>query len=298
MSVRYGGAASTAPVMDFEIQEDAGLAGMAVGDSLGIYLNEIGRYRMLTKEEEKETAIRARDGDLAARELLIVSNLRLVVTITKHFVHTASPSFMDAVQEGNLGLYRAAELFDVSRGYKFSTYACWWISQFVSRYISTQSKEVRLPAHAADRLIKVKKAMREEEALTGSMCLSPEELAQRAEVPVEFVLSILYLLTDPVSLNKAVGELGEETVVDFIKDDAEGPEEAALANDTNRKLYELLGTLQKREREVITLRYGLEGGSPHTLQEIGDMMGVTRERIRQIEKKAMAKLQRRKRCLE
>lgn len=294
MSVMYGGAASTAPAMDVGIQDNTDLCGMPVSDSLGLYLNQIARYRLLTREEEAEVALKARDGDLEARELLIVSNLRLVVSVAKHFIHTASPSFMDAVQEGNLGLYRAVEMFDASRGYKFSTYACWWISQSISRYVGTQSKEVRLPAHAADRLLKVKRAMRDEEALTGTMGLSPEELAEKADVPAEFVFSILYLLTDPVSLNRAVGEMGEETVGDFIKDESEGPEDTALKNETNRKLYELIGTLKQREQEVLTLRYGLGGTEPHTLQEVGDMMGLTRERIRQIEKAALEKLQRKK----
>mgnify|MGYP000092032842 CR=1 FL=1 len=263
--------------------------GANVDDPVKVYLKEIGRVPLLTPEEEIELAIRIADDDKKAKQRLAEANLRLVVSIAKRYVGRGM-HFLDLIQEGNLGLIKAVDKFDYTKGFKFSTYATWWIRQAITRAIADQARTIRIPVHMVETINKVKK--------TNSQLLhengrdpTAEEIAQRLDMPVEKVREILRVAQEPVSLETPIGEEEDSHLGDFIPDDdAPAPADAASMMLLKEQLNDVLKTLTPREAQVIRLRFGLEGGHPHTLEEVGAIFNVTRERIRQIEAKALRKL--------
>lgn len=260
-----------------------------VDDPVKVYLKEIGRVPLLTPEEEIELAIRIADDDKKAKQRLAEANLRLVVSIAKRYVGRGM-HFLDLIQEGNLGLIKAVDKFDYTKGFKFSTYATWWIRQAITRAIADQARTIRIPVHMVETINKVKK--------TNSQLLhengrdpTAEEIAQRLDMPVEKVREILRVAQEPVSLETPIGEEEDSHLGDFIPDDdAPAPADAASMMLLKEQLNDVLKTLTPREAQVLRLRFGLEGGHPHTLEEVGEIFNVTRERIRQIEAKALRKL--------
>ena len=260
-----------------------------VDDPVKVYLKEIGRVPLLTPEEEIELAIRISDNDQKAKQRLAEANLRLVVSIAKRYVGRGM-QFLDLIQEGNLGLIKAVDKFDYTKGFKFSTYATWWIRQAITRAIADQARTIRIPVHMVETINKVKK--------TNSQLLhkngrdpSAEEIAAELDMPVEKVREILRVAQEPVSLETPIGEEEDSHLGDFIPDDeAPAPADAASMLLLKEQLNEVLKTLTPREAKVLALRFGLEDGHPHTLEEVGSEFGVTRERIRQIEAKALRKL--------
>ena len=261
----------------------------AMDDPVKVYLKEIGRVPLLTPEEEIELAIRISEGDEEAKKKLAESNLRLVVSIAKRYVGRGM-QFLDLLQEGNLGLIKAVDRFDYTKGFKFSTYATWWIRQAITRAIADQARTIRIPVHMVETINKVKK--------TNSQLLhkngrdpTAEEIAEELDMPVEKVREILRVAQEPVSLETPIGEEEDSHLGDFIPDDeALAPADAASQMLLREQLAEVLKTLTPREERVLSLRFGLEDGHPRTLEEVGKEFNVTRERIRQIEAKALRKL--------
>ena len=263
--------------------------GIAIDDPVKIYLKEIGRVPLLSMEEEKQLAERMAQGDTNAKKRLCEANLRLVVSIAKKFVGRGM-QFLDLIQEGNLGLLKAVEKFDYNKGFKFSTYATWWIRQAITRAIADQARTIRIPVHMVETITKVKKASSQLLHETGHDPTT-EEIAERLEMPVERIQEIIRIAQDPVSLETPIGEEEDSHLGDFIQDDdAPAPADAASLMLLKEQLNEVLSTLSDREARVLRLRFGLEDGRARTLEEVGKEFDVTRERIRQIEAKALRKL--------
>ena len=264
-------------------------AGTEATEPLKIYLREIGQIPLLDPEEEKELGKRISEGDETARKRLAEGNLRLVVSLAKHFTGRGVP-FLDLIQEGNMGLMRAAEKYDYTMENRFSTYASWWIREAMQRAIDQQSREIRVPVHVAENMKKVQKAAKDLQQSLGRDATT-QEIAEKIGKSEEDVKTILTYLQNPVSLETPVGEDGENSLGDLVEDKREStPEEAMETLVEQEEVSERLSSLNEREQTVIRLRYGLADGRTHTLEEIGDEMGVTRERVRQIEARAMEKL--------
>ena len=260
-----------------------------IDDPVKVYLKDIGRVPLLTPEEEIDLAIRIADNDQEAKDRLTKANLRLVVSIAKRYVGRGM-MFLDLIQEGNLGLIKAVDKFDYTKGFKFSTYATWWIRQAITRAIADQGRTIRIPVHMVETINKVKK--------TSNMLLhrdgkdpTPEDIAAELGMPIDKVRDILRISQEPVSLETPIGEEEDSHLGDFIPDeDALSPADAAAMTFLKTKVNEVLSTLTPREAEVLRLRFGLKDGTPQTLEEVGKAFNVTRERIRQIEAKALRKL--------
>jgi RNA polymerase primary sigma factor len=263
--------------------------GIAIDDPVRMYLKEIGRVPLLSAEEEVILAKKMEEGDDESRRRLAEANLRLVVSIAKRYVGRGM-LFLDLIQEGNLGLIKAVEKFDYHKGYKFSTYATWWIRQAITRAIADQARTIRIPVHMVEtinKLIRIQRHLIQELGRDPS----PEEIAKEMEIPVEKVRDILKISQEPVSLETPIGEEEDSHLGDFIEDEeALAPAEAASFFLLREQLEDVLSTLTPREKKVLQLRFGLDDGRSRTLEEVGQVFGVTRERIRQIEAKALRKL--------
>lgn len=263
--------------------------GVAIDDPVRMYLKEIGRVPLLTAEEEVELAKRIEAGDEEARRRLTEANLRLVVSIAKRYVGRGM-LFLDLIQEGNLGLLKAVEKFDYRKGYKFSTYATWWIRQAITRAIADQARTIRIPVHMVETINKLVRVERQLLQELGRAPV-PEEIAEAMNFPVERVREIMKVAQEPVSLETPIGEEEDSHLGDFIEDeDALAPPDAASFMLLKEQLQEVLYTLAPREEKVLRLRFGIDDGRARTLEEVGQEFGVTRERIRQIEAKALRKL--------
>ena len=262
---------------------------LTINDPVRMYLKEIGQIKLLSMEEELQLADRIIDGDEMAKATLAEANLRLVVSIAKRYVGRGM-LFLDLIQEGNIGLMKAVDKFDVSKGYKFSTYATWWIRQAITRAIADQARTIRVPVHMVETINKLARIQRQ---LTLELNREPseDELAAKMNVSVEKIREIYKISQEPVSLETPIGEEDDSHLGDFIKDERNvSPEEYATNEMLKDEISEVLLTLTEREEKVIRLRFGLEDGKSRTLEEVGQMFGVTRERIRQIEAKALRKL--------
>jgi RNA polymerase primary sigma factor len=263
--------------------------GISIDDPVRMYLKEIGRVPLLTADEEIKLAQRMEEGDEEAKRRLAEANLRLVVSIAKRYVGRGM-LFLDLIQEGNLGLIKAVEKFDYNKGYKFSTYATWWIRQAITRAIADQARTIRIPVHMVEtinKLIRVSRQLLQELGREPQ----PEEIAKEMDISVERVREIMKIAQEPVSLETPIGEEEDSHLGDFIEDqDAPAPAEAASFMLLKEQLEEVLETLTPREEKVLRLRFGLDDGRARTLEEVGQHFGVTRERIRQIEAKALRKL--------
>ena len=258
-------------------------------DPVKVYLKEIGRVPLLTSEEEVDLAIRISNGDVAAKQRLSEANLRLVVSIAKRYLGRGM-QFLDLIQEGNLGLIKAVEKFDYTKGFKFSTYATWWIRQAITRAIADQARTIRIPVHMVETINKVKKVQSQLLHQNGHEP-SPDEIAEEIDMPVDKVREIMRVAQEPVSLETPIGEEEDSHLGDFIPDnDAPAPADAASHTMLREQLADVLATLTPREAKVLKLRFGLEDGRSRTLEEVGKEFNVTRERIRQIEAKALRKL--------
>lgn len=258
-------------------------------DPVRMYLKEIGKVSLLTADEERELAIRMEQGDEEAKKKLCESNLRLVVSIAKRYLNRGL-SFLDLIQEGNLGLIKAVDKFDYTKGYKFSTYATWWIRQAITRSIADQARTIRIPVHMVETINKLIRISRQLLQEYGREPTS-EEIAKEMGITVEKVREIKKISQDPVSLETPIGEEEDSHLGDFIPDDdVPAPVDAAAYSMLKEQLMEMLDTLSDREKKVLMLRFGLEDGRPRTLEEVGKEFNVTRERIRQIEAKALRKL--------
>ena len=263
--------------------------GISIDDPVRMYLKEIGKVPLLSADEEIELAKRMEQGDEEAKQRLAEANLRLVVSIAKRYVGRGM-LFLDLIQEGNLGLLKAVEKFDYTKGFKFSTYATWWIRQAITRAIADQARTIRIPVHMVETITKVKKVSSQLLHETGHDP-SAEEIADKLEMPAERVREIMRIAQDPVSLETPIGEEEDSHLGDFIPDDdAPAPADAASLMLLKEQLNEVLSTLTDREAKVLRLRFGLEDGRSRTLEEVGKEFDVTRERIRQIEAKALRKL--------
>jgi len=277
------------PEKDADLEVALYAEGINIDDPVKVYLKEIGRVPLLSADEEIDLAIRMAAGDLEARKRLSEANLRLVVSIAKKYVGRGM-QFLDLIQEGNLGLIKAVEKFDHTKGFKFSTYATWWIRQAITRAIADQARTIRIPVHMVETINKVKKV--------NSMLLhqnghepSSEQIAKELDMPVEKVREIMRVAQEPVSLETPIGEEEDSHLGDFIPDDdAPAPSDVASHTLLKEQLDEVLSTLTPREEKVLKLRFGLEDGRSRTLEEVGKEFNVTRERIRQIEAKALRKL--------
>ncbi|MDR0223384.1 MAG: RNA polymerase sigma factor RpoD [Oscillospiraceae bacterium] len=279
--------------LDFTSDDDLDLAlsteGVSIDDPVKIYLKEIGRVPLLSAEEEIELASRMLQGDAYARRRLSEANLRLVVSVAKKYVGRGM-QFLDLIQEGNLGLIKAVEKFDYTKGFKFSTYATWWIRQAITRAIADQARTIRIPVHMVETITKVKKISSQLLHKNGHEPTA-EEIARELNMPIDRVREIIRIAQDPVSLETPIGEEEDSHLGDFIPDDeAPAPAEAASHTLLKEQLSDVLGTLTDREEKVLRLRFGLTDGRQRTLEEVGREFNVTRERIRQIEAKALRKL--------
>ncbi len=269
---------------DEEITKD-----ININDPVRMYLKEIGRISLLSSDEEMDLSVRIANGDEAAKNVLAESNLRLVVSIAKRYVGRGL-LFLDLIQEGNIGLMKAVEKFDYGKGYKFSTYATWWIRQAITRALADQARTIRVPVHMVETINKMARVQRQ---MTLELNREPtdEELAEKMGISVEKVREVMKISQDPVSLDTPIGEEDDSHLGDFIKDERSmSPEEYATNEILKEEIQNVLMTLQEREREVLELRFGLVDGTSHTLEEVGKKFNVTRERIRQIEAKALRKL--------
>ena len=279
--------------LDSNMTDDLEMAlsteGIAIDDPVKIYLKEIGRVPLLTTEEEIELAQRMAKGDSYAKKRLSEANLRLVVSIAKKYVGRGM-QFLDLIQEGNLGLIKAVEKFDYTKGFKFSTYATWWIRQAITRAIADQARTIRIPVHMVETITKVKKVSSQLLHENGHDP-TPEEIADKLNMPVDKVHEIMRVAQDPVSLETPIGEEEDSHLGDFIQDDnVPVPADAAAFTMLKEQLEDVLSTLTDREQKVLRLRFGLDDGRARTLEEVGKEFNVTRERIRQIEAKALRKL--------
>ena len=273
-----------------EVEIDLSLPkGINIDDPVRMYLKEIGKVPLLTAEEEIDLAKKMENGDEDAKKKLCEANLRLVVSIAKRYVGRGM-LFLDLIQEGNLGLIKAVDKFDWRKGYKFSTYATWWIRQAITRSIADQARTIRIPVHMVEtinKLIRISRQLLQEYGREPT----PEEIAKEMDLPEEKVREILKIAQEPVSLETPIGEEEDSHLGDFIPDDdVPAPAEAAAFSMLKEQLMEVLGTLTEREQKVLKLRFGLEDGRARTLEEVGKQFDVTRERIRQIEAKALRKL--------
>ena len=272
-----------------ELEPGMGADGVAIDDPVKVYLKEIGRVPLLTPDEEVDLAVRISNGDEAAKKRLSEANLRLVVSIAKRYLGRGM-QFLDLIQEGNLGLIKAVDKFDYTKGYKFSTYATWWIRQAITRAIADQARTIRIPVHMVETINKVIRVSRQ---LLQELGHDPsaEEIAAEMGMPVDKVRDILKIAQEPVSLETPIGEEEDSHLGDFIPDeDASEPSEAASFSLLKEQLMTVLDTLTPREKKVLELRFGILDGRTRTLEEVGKEFNVTRERIRQIEAKALRKL--------
>lgn len=276
------------------IKESEVQKGAKVDDPVRMYLKEIGKVDLLTMDEEIELAKRIEDGDESAKAELAEANLRLVVSIAKRYINRGMP-FLDLIQEGNLGLMRAVEKFEYQKGFKFSTYATWWIRQAITRAIADQARTIRIPVHMVEtinRLLRVERSLVQELGREPT----PEEVAKEMNIDVERVREIQKIAQEPVSLETPIGEEEDSHLGDFIPDeDIPSPQESATNTMLREELFSTLSLLTEREQKVIRLRFGLDDGKVRTLEEVGKVFDVTRERIRQIEAKALRKLRHPKR---
>ena len=287
--VEDDGGESIAPASNEELESVLSADGISIDDPVKVYLKEIGRVPLLSAEEEVELAIRMSEGDVAAKKRLSEANLRLVVSIAKRYVGRGM-QFLDLIQEGNLGLIKAVEKFDHTKGFKFSTYATWWIRQAITRAIADQARTIRIPVHMVETINKVKKVSSQLLHENGHEPTN-EQIAEKLEMPVEKVREIMRVAQEPVSLETPIGEEEDSHLGDFIPDeDAPAPSDVASHTMLKEQLAEVLSTLTPREEKVLRLRFGLEDGRSRTLEEVGKEFNVTRERIRQIEAKALRKL--------
>ncbi|GFN34686.1 RNA polymerase sigma factor RpoD [Tepidimicrobium xylanilyticum] len=275
---------------DIDLKEDLSLPrGISVDDPVRMYLKEIGKIPLLTAEEEIELAKRMEEGDELAKKKLAEANLRLVVSIAKRYVGRGM-LFLDLIQEGNLGLMKAVEKFDYQKGFKFSTYATWWIRQAITRAIADQARTIRIPVHMVETINKLVRVQRQLVQELGRDP-TPEEIGKEMNMEVEKVREIMKIAQEPVSLETPIGEEEDSHLGDFIEDDnALAPAEAATYTMLREQLIDVLDTLTPREQKVLRLRFGLDDGRARTLEEVGKEFDVTRERIRQIEAKALRKL--------
>ncbi|BCG60282.1 MULTISPECIES: RNA polymerase sigma factor RpoD [Paenibacillus] len=275
---------------DFSFDDDLSLPpGIKINDPVRMYLKEIGRVPLLSADDEVELAMRIKNGDEEAKRRLAEANLRLVVSIAKRYVGRGM-LFLDLIQEGNMGLIKAVEKFDHNKGFKFSTYATWWIRQAITRAIADQARTIRIPVHMVEtinKLIRVSRQLLQELGREPT----PEEIAAEMELSVEKVREIMKIAQEPVSLETPIGEEDDSHLGDFIEDqEALAPADAAAYELLKEQLEDVLDTLTEREENVLRLRFGLDDGRTRTLEEVGKVFGVTRERIRQIEAKALRKL--------
>ncbi len=264
-----------------------------IDNDLKLYLGDISKYPLLTVQEEKETARLVKAGDAKAREKLIVSNLRLVIPIARKYSNVPGVELMDLIQEGNIGLTKAVEKFDVEKGFKFSTYAVCWIAQGITRYVHNHFSFVYTPEHVAYRIAKIRHVIREAAREEGCTKLSFEEIAKRSGVSESFIRETSYLLFDPLSMDRPCDEEGT-TFGDFLPDRyLPATEDTAVSRVLSQIVRKQVAALPEREREIISLRFGLNGQAPCTLEQIAKRYGLSRERIRQVEREALDKLQRR-----